>query len=142
MGGASNPDRPPFVPSELGLAPRGSAVDSLHARQNSRRGRSDLAVLVGLAVLAIGGVVIHDQYERYRDRTREEDFSGVCAIDEASIQYAIDAFVGDQGRAPRSMDDLVRWGLLTETSPDWRVLPDPADPTETLLYPDPSGRCA
>jgi hypothetical protein len=114
----------------------------LHARQRARRGRQDLAVVLGLAALAVGGVIVYGQYEQYRERTREEDFSGVCAVDQASIEFAVDAFVGDQGRAPASMDELVRWGLLTEPYPDWRVAPDRTEPTETLIYPDPNGRCA
>lgn len=121
--------------------PRGAAVDVLHARQRGRRGHDNVVLLLGLAVLAVVGVVLYGQYEQYRARSDEDDFTSVCAIDHASIEFAVDAFVGDEGRPPASMDELVAWGLVTDPSPDWHVGPDPADPTRAVIFPDPLGRC-
>jgi hypothetical protein len=143
-GSPTSPAGSPVAYSYADITPdvRPSSVEQVRARRNGKRWRANLAVLVGLLVLAGVGFAAYQAYENQVDDDGETDYSAVCAIDKRSLNYALEAFRGDLGGDANSFDDLVRYGLLTEAPTDWTLIPDPDEPGRTIVAPTPGGRCA
>ena len=132
---------PSYADLDMGVAP--GAVDTLRQRRRQRRWRSNLFLVLGLVAMAVTGVVAFRAYENWAaDREEATDYGAVCAIDERSLNYAFEVFRGDLGEDPTSLDELVRYGVLSEVPEDWTVAPDPAEPGRSMIVPTPDGRCA
>ena len=90
-----------------------------------------IELLVVLAVIALLVTIVSPRYFHSIDRARETSLRTSLKV----MRDAIDKFAGDQGRYPRSLDELVQRRYVRELPVDpvtgrmdsWIAIPAPAD---------------
>lgn len=108
-----------------------SAMKHIHAR----RGFTLIELIVVLAIVALLASIVAPRYFHSVDRAREATLRTTLS----TTRDAIDKFVGDQGRYPESLDELVDKHYIRELPMDpvtgkrdtWLAEPPPPDSIHT-----------
>lgn len=98
---------------------------------NPHRGFTLIELIVVLAIIALLASIVAPRYVRTVDNAREASMRTSLNV----MRDAIDKYVGDKGRYPDSLDELVKMGYIRQIPEDpvtgrrdsWQMLPPPAD---------------
>lgn len=99
--------------------------------KHHKRGFTLIELIVVMAIIALLASLVAPRYFRSVDNAREATLRTSLNV----MRDAIDKYLGDRGRYPDSLDDLVQRGYLRQVPPDpvtgqpdsWQMLPPPAD---------------
>lgn len=96
-----------------------------------RQGFTLIELIVVMAIIALLASVVAPRYFRSVDNAREASLRTSLNV----MRDAIDKYLGDRGRYPDSLDELVQRGYIRQIPQDpvtgrpdsWQMLPPPAD---------------
>ncbi|WP_329694560.1 type II secretion system protein [Aquabacterium sp.] len=101
----------------------------MHPHRNS--GFTLIELIVVLAIIGLLASIVAPRYVRTVDNAREASLRTSLNV----MRDAIDKYVGDKGRYPDSLDELVNQGYIRQIPEDpvtgrrdsWQMLPPPVD---------------
>jgi general secretion pathway protein G len=101
---------------------------TMHQR---RRGFTLIELIVVMAIIALLASIAAPRYFRSVDNAREASLRTSLNV----MRDAIDKYLGDRGRYPESLDQLVQRGYIRQIPQDpvtgrndsWQMLPPPPD---------------
>jgi general secretion pathway protein G len=104
-----------------------------HPPKAHRKGFTLIELIVVLAIIALLASIVAPRYLRSVDNAREASLKTSLNV----MRDAIDKYMGDKGRYPDSLDELVKRGYIraipddpvTGRSDSWQMLPPPNDST-------------
>ncbi|MGH6645581.1 type II secretion system protein [Aquabacterium sp.] len=96
-----------------------------------KQGFTLIELIVVMAIIALLASVVAPRYFRSVDNAREASLRTSLNV----MRDAIDKYLGDRGRYPDSLDELVQRGYIRQIPQDpvtgrpdsWQMLPPPAD---------------